>query len=413
MARVANSNLSLLILLSTILFLAGCTSLKIGRLVNSSYISSAVSNDEVIPFQMAAHLIVIPVVLEESRDTLHFAVNTGSISVISDEVAHRYDLSPINEINYLEVDGKNDQLTTLYQANRLRIGKLQLSNVAFTGSNLQALQSLSEIHIDGIIGNNVLNRGMWKIDYLRKELTWIAQLPTLDAEWKAFPFRQDQGKGGAPMVRAKLNDEIFASVEINTGNPNTLVVPHSVWKRAAQGLPDNMNLPVRGRNGGDLFYSYQDRSISKLPLLTMGEDVFCDLPTLVINEKRYQTIQLGKAFLEHYVMILDYQNRSLYLKQQYNYPIEPNPLTFGLEVGHIDGKCLVSAVIKGSVAYQYGLVEGDEVLKINDWQVAPQKIDTVRSLFEDKAVDSLSLVVKKTKLGRLMDMQLHKKRLWR
>lgn len=122
-----------------------------------------------IPFRMFDHFMVISASLSSSDDSLHFIFDTGSeVTALSKETANKLNLTTKMDGG---MSGINDVVLRVPTAtiNVLFFEKTRLPLVRVYIETLQELGTLP-VHIDGIMGVDLLKAFIVKIDYEHQQL---------------------------------------------------------------------------------------------------------------------------------------------------------------------------------------------------------------------------------------------------
>lgn len=125
---------------------------------------------EVVPFELVKNLIFVDVVVNDSKETLHFMFDTGAgITVIDSKISEKLKLT-ISDTITIGTAGKPIK-TELSEQNNIRLGKnLLLDSLSVSIMDLSHISKYLKTNVDGIFGNEILQRFITETNVDRKEL---------------------------------------------------------------------------------------------------------------------------------------------------------------------------------------------------------------------------------------------------
>ncbi|MGY3791361.1 aspartyl protease family protein [Aquimarina sp. 433] len=324
-----------------------------------------------IPFEEDG-LVFIKVKVNEHEEYLDFVFDTGaSIGVLDSTVAKSLNIKS----NYSQsAQGANGSQTYHIATNQsLKVGDVVFSNSNLVLVDLQKLSQRSGRKIQGIIGYDVLKRYQTRFDFqantiiLYKQEDQISELDT----FTKIPMRFD----GTPIPQMELTFTLRDG-STKTGN---FLFDSGANMSLLFNTPYALQHDLKNRTGKTI--KGKARGLNKSTTYTKGtienlslEDFeFTDIPIDIsegkegVSASSSYTGILGAKIINRFDMILDYKNQLFYLKpnSKFNTPFEFP--TSGIGVEKVSDKILVSYVAKESEAYQKGIREGDELIKIDGY----------------------------------------------
>ena len=155
-------------ILMTILVLQSCSTLKVSKLLKKGSVENTEFLEE-IPFNYVNDLIFIDVVIK--GNSYNFIFDTGAeISVIGEHIK--------NEVNYKNVTSYAVETSTMTSVNQefVALEDLTVGSVLFerTGAAIMDISHFDAFFgcrtVDGILGNNLMRKAAWQVDYQNKKI---------------------------------------------------------------------------------------------------------------------------------------------------------------------------------------------------------------------------------------------------
>jgi predicted aspartyl protease len=256
---------------------------KKGNVRNKEYVTE-------IPFRYISRHIFIDVVINQKK--YNFLLDTGAeFTVIDDET--------INDLQFLNFDETNVQGNSIskQKAKLIEIPKISISDVDFenTGAlilNIPLKKYYGCFEINGIIGNNLMRKANWQIDYKNKIIRITDNLSTVKMSKNAYPVKMNAQETGNIYFDLGING-IYSKFTFDTGS--------------------NWNITTSSAK----FDSFQNQN-KKLEFLKRGTEyeIIADSVTLDKIKLKKQIITfedgnhslLGNAFFENYTLTIDWKN---------------------------------------------------------------------------------------------------------
>lgn len=245
-----------------------------------------------IPFNYVNKHIYIEVVISGKK--YNFVFDTGyEVTTIDSNIAKEIQYKIIKEVG-LSGSSFADQKVTLVELPNIAIANLDFEE---TYGLLQDLSYIKETaatkKIDGIIGNNVMRKSKWQIDYVQKVIrisSKIDQFKNLPTAKKIELNNKDWGLG---YVAIELNNQKHQFL-FDLGSNGEFTANHSFVKF----LKEKDTL------------LQQEKQTFAVGKIKIGEMELNDKS--ITLEKRAASL-LGNAFFENYLLTIDWDKNILYL----------------------------------------------------------------------------------------------------
>ena len=249
-----------------------------------------------IPFNYVNKHIYIEVVISGKK--YNFVFDTGyEVTTIDSNIAKEIQYEIIKEVS-LSGSSFADQKVTLVELPNIAIASLDFEETYGLLQDLSFTKKPATQKIDGIIGNNLMRKSKWQIDYVQKVIrisNKIDQFKNLPTAKKIELNNKDWGLG---YVAIELNNQKHQFL-FDLGSNGEFTANHSFVKF----LKEKDTL------------LQQEKQTFPVGKIKIGEIELNDKS--ITLEKRAGSL-LGNAFFENYLLTIDWDKNILYLNQNTN-----------------------------------------------------------------------------------------------
>lgn len=290
-----------------------------------------------IPYETRGSHLLVKVQTNQS-DSLNFIFDSGATNISIDSLtAERAGISKENRetVSVGGSGGTQNYKMALHQ--NLKLGNIEINDVNMVLINFKSLSEAIGVKLDGIIGYEVLNKYVTKLDFDHKKISFYDQIKSVDTTgYTGIPFEFNKNIliPRFPISVTLANGETFTGrVMFDTGNAFTLIVstPFSKYHNFNSKLGETSMQVGRGLNATtqDQLATINSMSFNGFNFGKMGI-------RLTINDQAepkdgYLGI-LGVEVIRRFDVILDYQQKKIYLKpnQAYHdaFPVEAKKTGF-------------------------------------------------------------------------------------
>jgi hypothetical protein len=357
-----------------------------------------------IPFTLINNLIIVPVTIN-NQVTLKFIMDTGANSPILTERLFA-DLMRIQFDRRILMSGPGiiDSIQT-YVANSVDFslpegihGK-HLSMLVLEEDYIELKKNLGD-DIFGIIGYDLFNRFVIKIDYDNLKLTFYdSKKFRAPRSYKRYPLELDNTK---PYINTIVthNDELDTMrLMIDTGASHALLLDIDESKILT--MPDSTLATTLGHGlGGEI-----PGRIGRLSSFQVGRYTFQDILVSIPDPGIYSTTikrgsrhgTVGGAILKRLNPIFDYTNGYVYFKkgQFFKSPFKYD--MSGLHVSYLeDPKRLeITGITSKSPAEAIGLKVGDKIKDINGKNIKNNSLSEIYTVLKSKENKKIKIIVQR------------------
>lgn len=353
--------------------------IKSGKVVQNNFLVE-------IPFESPFGLIIIPVEIEGK--SYKFLFDTGSINIVSPIVAQKLGMQTITENTTIDSGGAKQVL------NYSKIPKISIAGIEFvdTAAAIVPLDGLICVPIDGVIGSNLMQNAVWKIDYKNKKIVFTSSLEkfSLSDYDEKIPFSTN--KQSAPLFQidfGKNNKEIITLDSGSNGGIHLdLSVLNTIPKDSILGVVKKTGSATQGLFAKDTS-NIKSGEYARITNLRIGS---LNLNNQFVSFSDNTVIgSLGNNFLKEYEIILDWKNENIFLKKA---GIKEEKRSYGFSWSYNDGLASVSEINYPSKAGEL-LKLGDHIIKFNNKDFRNLNVENWCAFLKEKKPDSISIVIQR------------------
>ena len=333
-----------------------------------------------VPIQIVNNHIYVTVMLN-GRGPYTFVLDSGGDYIVTPEVAAALQAKSAGGLQ-LQGVGSATEGASFAHVDSIAIGNAivrdQYTLVLPIATGFGVAEGL---HIDGMVGHQLLARFLSTIDYANSKLT-LAMPSTTPASAPgaaAIPFYID---GSIPRISVNV-DGVTTSAEVDTGSRGGLtlsspfVAAHPSIAALAKTAPT-----VEGFGVGGASYA----RLGRIPALQIGPyTVSNSVASFGIQSKGaladpFNPANLGGAILRRFDVTLDYAHQQLLLAKNSTFDTPFSYDRSGLFLIDVNGAYTLLSVLAGTPAAAAGLAKGDVILAVNGTPASSTSLAGVRML---------------------------------
>ena len=249
-----------------------------------------------IPFNYVNKHIYIEVVISGKK--YNFVFDTGyEVTTIDSNIAKEIQYEIIKEVS-LSGSSFTDQKVTLVELPNIAIASLDFEETYGLLQDLSFTKKPATQKIDGIIGNNLMRKSKWQIDYVQKVIRISSKIENFKSLPTAKKIELNNKDWGLGYVAIELNNQKHQFL-FDLGSNGEFTANHSFVKF----LKEKDTL------------LQQEKQTFPVGKIKIGEIELNDKS--ITLEKRAGSL-LGNAFFENYLLTIDWDKNILYLNQNTN-----------------------------------------------------------------------------------------------
>jgi Aspartyl protease len=264
---------------------------------------------ETIPFRYEKGFILLNITIEKVEK--NFIFDTGATTLLDAKIAKTIQTKRIGRQKHHDSTGKTRTLK-IVTLPKITLGDTDFKSVIANITDLTPLCSQLGFDFDGILGVNVMNHGVWQIDYGKQLITFCnsqEDLPqrTIESTPKTFNF-YSEGKG-TPKISLYSYGQYLGEAELDTGSNGGIAFPSITQKL----LPDTCVFTKKESIAGGLFAKVNTKSSStKVSALLLGQKVeIKDVP--LSFEEHLPFPLIGNKSLSQFIVTIDWKRKEIIL----------------------------------------------------------------------------------------------------
>lgn len=355
---------------------------------------------DVMRFKLVHNLIVIPVFVND-RGPFNFILDSGVKPII---ITDSSIVSPLDTVSLflsrIRGRGIGPELEAFVMTN-LSIDIGDASGDKLSGILLKEdpfhLSAYVGIPIHGIIGSDVFNSFMVKLNYLSSRMTLYNPEEKIRKRGDRIPIQ---------LIDEKPYVNVLVSSEDGTKDSLLLLIDSGAGHAFSLDLTDDQKRihpakTIEGNLGKGLSGSIYGL-IGRLPEIQLGE---FSIKKVVVAFPMYEDISVrsimtersgsvGGELLKRFHLLFDYSRQEIYLKKnrEFRKPYEYD--MSGMEVYILTDeedhkRFFISQIDKDTPAEKEGFLAGDEILSINFKDVEGYTLDDINNLLQEETTTDL------------------------
>lgn len=338
------------------------------------------NNPTTISFRNQDGLVVLDSVCVNGTNFPSFIFDTGAdICVIDDILVKKLSLKIVGQTNVMDATGLSS-LKDVVSIDSLQIGNRRFKNIHAVVYDLSK-ENCSRVY--GIIGNNVIQHGIWKIDFHNN----IKTKPPSSQRGVKIPLKFDAEKN-LPYLTLKVNRRIFKNFLFDTGSATRL--SFSVTDVQYFNVTNQYSYLYKSLNSNELVENTMNQTLIRNAKI--GDATIDSCFANFMFNKRF----VGNSLFDHTTLTIDYPNKRLLISDKIlTFQKQIYKSGFDLDI-NTAGDVYIRLIRNGSEIQRSGLKIGDVILSINGISADSIKsnIRNKKVIFEILNSDVIEIVLK-------------------
>lgn len=340
-------------------------------------------------FEYSNDLIFIPVTIENNQ--YNFLFDTGAeLNIIDPSIVNKLNLKQLKNGTIANGQDSNKGIQRV-QIKSIEIGDVHFNETAGMIWDMTPIANLIGcVKIDGIIGNNLMRKVNWQIDYKNKKINISDDVKQFNISSKAKRIVMNSGSYGNVLLNVKINNKI-KKFTFDTGFNGFLQTGDTSV------LENKKYITTIGMTGGN--YSGKKNGVTHLNYLENFDlnGIEFKSPSL-ISIKPNNSSTLGNEFFENFTLTIDWKNDFLYLDSQKNIEFsEPEIFEISLYADYGKNEVLISSIYRESTFLEL-IKPNSKVLYINNYNVSSFQKDELCEFWKNEwakltKLDKLDLTI--------------------
>jgi predicted aspartyl protease len=304
-----------------------------------------------IPFQRINGQIIITINISGSPK--NFIFDTGAHTVIDDSLLPFISFHPLGKTKTFDSNHQKKFLQTI-QIDQLSIGEIPIYDIVASTTDFKQFSEISCLDISGIIGVNIMNKGIWQIDYQKNLLIFTDQQNRLSFSNQSNTIHFNTNIYGYPTLPIRVNDIFLDNGLLDTGFNGSILL-------SEQMIPDSIPSFTQFN------YTYALHGLSeasqKIATYPIQLNQFKTDNSIISFNNLNTSALIGNRFLQDYRVTINWATSELILDQV---PI-PNTsyFNFGFYPTSHHNQIIIGSIYENSELYKRGVRLGDQILSLN------------------------------------------------
>jgi predicted aspartyl protease len=298
----------IIIIIAVGVLLQSCSIYKVSKLAKQGSVSNTVYFTQ-IPFNYYHDFIFVEVTINDKK--YNFFLDTGAeISAIGQHIKDEIDFKVIAS-SKVSATSKTKRDYEFIQLPKISISNVDFENTGAIIADLSHFEKLVGcVKVDGIIGNNLLRKSVWQIDYKNKKLIITDNFEKLMVSPEASEIVMNSGKSG----------NVYLDVTIGGAKSKFTFDTGFTGKIKS----DKQFFDLLIENNNALEYTTETGITgANLHEVTTGTTYYAYVKTVnvegvIVNDQIISLEQgssslVGNQFFKNYILTLDWKNDKLFL----------------------------------------------------------------------------------------------------
>ena len=317
-----------------------------------------------LPIRYVAGQVAVDVRLGDDETALPMLLDTGAPTAVSDAVAAIHGGEAAGTVSTLTIDG---QVTSspVVPLRRLRVGPAEFRDVGAVETAIDRQDPIWCLADAGLVGASLMRDAVWQLDYGAQRLTIAPSVEGLEhvADAIRLDFEPASDVSPSPLVSLPAGEGRLTFL-VDTGSDGWLTVhPADLAHIGSEVAPDapavaTLASTATGRVATRLAWTTADVSLGERPLR--------DLPIAATTVLPEGQGVMGNAFLDDFVVTIDWPAGALYLDPVAGDPRPEVPVS--VAPSWHDGY-VVGSIVEGAPGTA-GLALDDPILAIDGEDVS-------------------------------------------
>ena len=397
-----------IVILTVCLAFGSCSAIKVSKLRTGGSVTDSSFMEE-IPFRYVNDLIFTDVLI--NGKTYNFLFDTGAeLSVIGDHIKSEIDYSSITSaaVETSSMTSKRQEFVEL--------GDLTIGTVSFerTGAVIIDISHFNNYFgcrpIDGILGNNLMRKAAWQIDYENKKIILCDNSSKLNVSEDALKIDLDDADTRNVYLDMTI-DGVSSTFTFDTGYNGSIKSDSTMFNKLKAAKSDLKYISQEG-----LFTTDVNGKVMGETYKVLAEDIQMEggllMSNRVVNLGGASSSLLGNKVFDDYTLTLDWKNNALFLdKQKDHAPTEVSYFEFHFAPNFQELKIEIVNIVDEEFAISPVSLD-TEILAIDGVDVSNFSLDELCAYWDEEGAklrlsDKINMLI--LDKGEKREIQIRKK----
>ncbi len=326
---------------------------------------------KVIKYKYYSDIIVLEGNINKGKDKYNLILDTGAPMVISKSLAEALGLKKLEA--KIDNSGWASITGDIVALDNFKFYGLKYTNLVAMVVDYSKMGYLNCLGKDGMVGANLMNKGLVQINYFDSTLTVANNLDKMKYVNDAIPVKFTTSPQGSPSIKVVVNDSITMDLLIDTGHNGSITLASKSFTKSLDKLGSNEKAVSYGKTmltakGTDEMQKQVQTYLLKLKSLQLGNEKIENLPVKLDNSISLNDNSglIGNKFLKHFIITIDWSTSTMYFYRDTRVKLEDNQDSYGLSYVPASKEALmVSTIWENTQAEKVGIIPGDIIVSLN------------------------------------------------
>jgi predicted aspartyl protease len=292
------------------MFFSSCEATKVFKAMDGEKVVPTTFKTQ-IPFELIDNQrVMLPVFFEKEKIMRRITLdNHAKTSIPTSVIANNAAFVRIGVlIKGKTVDGRKID-NVQYLTDSLKLGIVTINHVLTTGVGDRANKGI--FSDDGVLGDNVMIKGAWKIDFEHQIITFANSIDSIDYVNDAQKIPIKYTRADNFLVDVAFDNNVSVPIEVDLGSNGTITLKKTVFDK----IDVNHKAEV---TQGDVITMAGTQKVTKYKLNDAAVKINGkDFKMAIRSNEKMTTNLLGMGFFTQFkFIILDYPNKSFYVSNE-------------------------------------------------------------------------------------------------
>jgi hypothetical protein len=356
-------SIALLILLS-IQGLAQKKPMAFGTVKQTNYIDT-------IPFEYIHNYIIIKAKINGNEG--RFMIDFGATNVISSDFNKKHKLKVLGEVNSVDVSGI-EKKTDVVLFENIQLGTINFVNNIGGVKDINAVEFISCLKIDGLLGSNMFQNCIIQIDLSKKLIIISDKMEMLNLNENSVRNKLEIDNQGRPYFTNIKVGDLILNLMYDSGSNSFFSIKDTI----SDNLAKDSNVLVLNESIGDGNIGINgigNKTRKKRLLLNNVQICGKEIRNVIYTNSKTSKNVFGNQILEYGILTLNFIDKSYEFNTELNSQDYKKKKTLGFSITPKEKNYIIGTVWSNTEADKSGLKYGDEIIKINNFDFSKRKLE--------------------------------------
>lgn len=334
---------------------------------------------DTIPFEYIQNYIIVKAKINGNE--ARFMLDFGATNVISSDFKKKHKLKILGEVNSVDVSGI-EKKTDVVSFENIQLGNLNFVNNIGGVRDMNAVDFINCLNIDGLLGSNMFQNCIVQIDLSKKVIIITDKKEMLSFNENIVRNKLEIDNQGRPYFTNIKVGDLILNLMYDSGSNTFFSIKDSI----SDDLIKESKALVLNESIGDGHIGINGigNKIHKKRLLLHNVQI-CgkEVRNVVCTNSKISKNVIGNQILEYGVLTLNFVDKNYEFNAELNSQDYKKKKTLGFSITPKENNYIIGTVWSNSVAEKNGLKYGNKIIKINNFDFSKRTIENDCNYFSN------------------------------